>query len=194
MRASPATVVPAPGAGTYCHGALGGETLPPRKRRAPSRREFFLDRERRIGYFVYERSDVMPYEDCIVYLLAKAYQYAHAQAKRHLAAFGLTPIQQLVLAAVCQEEGVSAGELGKKIGLDPATLSGVLDRMSDRGWVDKQTDAEDKRLLRIFLTSQAKENESQLMDARDKANNEILKNLSREEKVLLKRLLKDLKD
>ena len=81
----------------------------------------------------------MPYQDCVVYLLAKAYQRAHAVAKRRLSAYGLTPIQQLVLAAVHEEEGISASDLGKKLTLDPATLSGVLDRMV-RARLGRQTD------------------------------------------------------
>jgi MarR family transcriptional regulator, lower aerobic nicotinate degradation pathway regulator len=136
----------------------------------------------------------MAYEDCVVYLLAKAYQRAHSVAKRRLTAYGLTPIQQLVLAAVSQEEGISAGDLGKKLTLDPATLSGILDRMSERGWIVKDSDPDDKRLLIIRLTDEARKMEPTLMQERDKANDEILRNLSLEEKVLLKRLLKDLRD
>jgi MarR family transcriptional regulator, lower aerobic nicotinate degradation pathway regulator len=155
---------------------------------------FRLTRRSRASYFVYERIDVMPYEDCIAYLLAKAYQRAHACAKRRFAEYGLTPVQQLVLAGLWHEEGTSAGDLGKRLGLDPATLSGILDRMSERGWVVKQTDLEDKRALRIMLTDAARDLKPRLLEARDKANEEILKNLSFEERVLLKRLLKDLRD
>ncbi len=139
-------------------------------------------------------NDTTPYEDCVVYLLAKVYQRAHSVAKRHLAAYGLTPVQHLVLAAVHQEEGLSAGDLGKKLTLDLATLSGILDRMAERGWIVKQTDPDDKRLLQIRLTNKARDLEPTLMQERDKANDEVLGNLSLEEKVLLKRLLKDLKD
>jgi MarR family transcriptional regulator, lower aerobic nicotinate degradation pathway regulator len=135
-----------------------------------------------------------PYEDCVVYLLAKAYQRAYAVIKRRLAAYGLTPVQQLVMAALWHDEGTSAGDLGKKLMLDPATLSGILDRLAERGWIVKQTDPEDKRLLRIYLTDEAKNLEPTLMEERDKANEEILRKLSFEEKVLLKRLLKDLRD
>ncbi len=136
----------------------------------------------------------MPYEDCIVYLLAKAYQHAHAHAKRKLAVYGLTPVQQLVLAALYQDEGISAGDLGKKLALDPATLSGILDRMVEGGWVVKETDPEDRRVLKIYLTDQAEMLAPKLMEERDKANEEILRNLSFAEKVLLKRLLKDLRN
>ncbi len=135
-----------------------------------------------------------PHDDCIVYLLAKAYQRAHACAKRRLSAYGLTPVQQLVLAGISSEEGISAGDLGKSLGLDPATLSGVLDRMSERGWIVKETDPDDKRLLRLYLTQEARNLGPQLVEARDRANEEILSNLTLEEKVLLKRLLKVIRD
>jgi DNA-binding MarR family transcriptional regulator len=139
-------------------------------------------------------STATPYEDCVVYLLAKAYQRAHALLKRRLVAYGLTPIQQLVLGALWHDEGISAGDLGKKLVLDPATLSGLLDRMAERGWIVKQTDPDDKRVLRIYLTDEARNLEPRLTEERDSANEEILRNLSLEEKVLLKRLLKDLRD
>ena len=136
----------------------------------------------------------MPYEDCVVYLLAKAYQRAHAVAKQRMATYGLTPIQQLVLGALSQNEGISAGDLGKKLVLDPATLSGILDRMAEGGWIVKETDPEDKRFLQLYLTERAKMQVPKLKEERDKANEEILRKLSLEEKVLLKRLLKDLRD
>ena len=78
--------------------------------------------------------------------------------------------------------------------LDPATLSGILDRMSDRGWIVKEIDQEDKRALRIYLTDEARDLEPKLMEERDKANEELLRNLTFEEKVLLKRLLKVIRD
>jgi len=58
------------------------------------------------------------YEDCVVFLLAKAYQKAHANFKKHLIAYGLTPIQHLILEALWQEDGQSAGDIGKKLVLD----------------------------------------------------------------------------
>lgn len=135
-----------------------------------------------------------PYDECVVYLLAKAYQRAHAIAKRRLAAYGLTPVQQLVLAALNEEDGVSSGDLGKKVSMDPATLSGLLERMAEGSWITKESDRDDKRFLRIYLTGHARSLLPKITEERYKANEEILQNLSLEEKVLLKRLLKDLRD
>ena len=131
------------------------------------------------------------FEDCIVFLLAKAYQKAHGNLKKRLHPYGLTPIQNLILEVLREEDGLSAGDIGKRLVLDNATLSGVLDRLADRDWIEKQTDSNDKRLLRIYLTDKSKALQGELGEERDKANEEILKALTVEEKVLLKRLLRD---
>jgi DNA-binding MarR family transcriptional regulator len=133
-----------------------------------------------------------PYDDCIIFLLAKAYQKAHSKFKKRLLTYGLTPIQQLILESLWEEEGVSAGDIGKKLVLDGATLSGVLDRMTEKGWIRKETDQEDKRYLRIYLSGRAKDLRPALLQEREQANEEILGTLALEEKVLLKRMLRDL--
>jgi DNA-binding MarR family transcriptional regulator len=132
------------------------------------------------------------YEDCILFLLSKAYQKAFGNFKRRLQDYGLTPVQSLVLMTISEEEGLSAGEIGKRLVLDNATLSGVLDRLAEGGWVIKGTAEEDKRLLRIYLTPKAKEMTDIILKERDGLNEEILRPLKQEEKLLLKRMLKDL--
>jgi DNA-binding MarR family transcriptional regulator len=133
-----------------------------------------------------------PYDDCIIFLLAKAYQKAHGDFKKQLHSYGLTPIQHLVLEALWDEDGLSVGDIGKRLVFDGATLSGILDRLSAGGWIVKQSDTEDKRMLRILLTSKSKDLKPKLSAVRNKTNEELLARFSLEEKVLLKRLLKDI--
>ena len=132
------------------------------------------------------------YDDCIIFLLAKAYQKAHGSFKKRLLPFGLTPIQHLILEALWHEDGQSAGDIGKKLVLDAATLSGVLDRLVAGGWIVKETDDEDKRMIRIHLTKKGLELRPTLSEERDQANHELLAEMTLEEKVLLKRLLRDI--
>jgi DNA-binding MarR family transcriptional regulator len=136
---------------------------------------------------------MVEYEDCIVFNLAKAYQTAHGALAALLRPNGLTPIQALVLEATAQDEGQSAGEIGRRLVLDNATLSGVLERLAEGGWIDKRTDENDRRVLRIDLTEQARTFRSTLLELRGRANEEILSSLSREEQILLKRLLREVR-
>ena len=131
------------------------------------------------------------YNDCIIFLLAKAYQKAHGNFKRHLLPHGLTPVQHLILESLWGEEGLSVGEIGKRLVLDNATLSGILDRMTEKGWIVKEPDEEDKRFIRVYLTDRARELKPLLVEKRELANEEIVSGLNLEEKVLLKRLLRD---
>ena len=133
------------------------------------------------------------YEDCIIFLLAKAYQKAHGNFKQHLLPHGITPVQHLILEALWDEEGLTATEIGKRMTLDNATLSGIMDRMSEKGWIVKATDDVDKRSIPIYLTGKSKKLKPLLLAEREKSNEVILHNLNLEEKVLLKRLLKDIR-
>ena len=90
------------------------------------------------------------------------------------------------------EDGLSASDICKKLVLDGATLSGVLDRLAAGGWVLKESDPLDKRILRISLTQQSKDLRPKLSEARDRTNEELLQPFTLEEKVLLKRLLRDM--
>jgi DNA-binding MarR family transcriptional regulator len=132
------------------------------------------------------------YDDCILFLLSKAYQKAFGNFKKRLQDYGLTPVQSLVLMTIAEEEGLSAGDIGKRLVLDNATLSGVLDRLAEGGWIIKATADDDKRLLQIYLTPKAKEMTRVIIKERDGLNEDILSPLKQEEKLLLKRMLKDL--
>jgi DNA-binding MarR family transcriptional regulator len=135
----------------------------------------------------------MKYSDCIVFNLAKAYQAAHGRLAAMLKPHGLTPIQALVLQAVSEEQGLSASEIGKRLVLDNATLSGVLDRLGEGGWIQKQTDETDRRVNRIFPSDKSTELQQTLVGLRAQTNEQVLDNLSMEERVLLKRLLRDVR-
>lgn len=134
------------------------------------------------------------YTDCIVFLLAKANQKAQKNLKKRMKSFGLTTVQGLVLGAIFEENDLTASDIGARLTLDNATISGVLDRLMDGGWITKQSDENDRRVQRISLTKQANSNlVDNLFKVRADANEETLDNLSLEERVLLKRLLRDLK-
>ena len=130
--------------------------------------------------------------DCAIFLLAKAYQKAHAMFKKRLAPYGITSLQHLVLEGLWHLDGPTASELSKILILDKATLSGVLDRMNEAGWIEKRQDENDKRIIRLYPSDKADELKESLVGERKKTNDEILAPFSYEEQILLKRFLKDM--
>ena len=130
--------------------------------------------------------------ECTIFLLAKAYQRAHGEFKKLLKPYGVTNIQHIVLEGLQHEPGTTAAELGKLLILDKATLSGVIDRLCEYEWIIKQADSEDSRAQRLYLTDKSKEIMGELSERRDRFDADLLADFSIEEKVLLKRLLKEL--
>lgn len=130
--------------------------------------------------------------DCTIFMLAKAYQKAHGRFKELLKPYNLTNLQHLVLEGLWYQQGMTAAELGKLLVLDKATLSGVLDRLLDSGWIRKARDPDDGRVLRLSTTPKAEALKEELIDLRRKANEELLAGFNPEEKVVFKRLLRDL--
>lgn len=130
--------------------------------------------------------------DCTVFLLGKAYQKAHGEFQKRLRPYGLTNMQHLVLEGLWYREGMTAAELSKCLILDKATLSGVLDRLVDAGWILKKPDPDDRRIYRLYPSARANRMKDRLIEERKRANEALLSPFTPEEQVLLKRLLRDL--
>ena len=130
--------------------------------------------------------------DCTFFFLAKAHQKAHGLLKKRLVPYGLTNMQHLILEGIWYQEGSTAAELGKVLILDKATLSGILDRLEDGGWIEKRQDEKDKRIFHLFPSDKANNLKEELIEVRRNGNDSLLENFSMEEKIIFKRLLRTL--
>lgn len=136
---------------------------------------------------------MISYQDVILFILSKANQKVYGIFKSRLQPYGLTPMQALVLHALYEEAGLSAGELGKRLALDSATLSGVLDRMAESGWIIKNAVKGDRRVLDIQLTKKANQRREKFLNDTIDVNHDVLSRFNAEERLLLIRMLKDLR-
>jgi DNA-binding MarR family transcriptional regulator len=83
----------------------------------------------------------------------------HAMAlefDRRLKVHHLTLSQWGVLRQLWEREGRSQVELQERLGLEGATVTGLLQRMARAGLVQRRPDPIDKRVQRIFLTEQGR--------------------------------------
>lgn len=135
---------------------------------------------------------MISYSDVILFILSKANQKVYGTFKTRLLPYGLTPMQALVLHALYEEENLSAGELGRRLALDSATLSGVLDRMADGGWIVKNV-KEDRRVLNITLADKSRRCREKFLQETEDVNKEVLSVFSTEERLLLVRMLTNLR-
>lgn len=92
-------------------------------------------------------------------LCFSVYAAAHAFTRFYkpmLEPLGLTYPQYLVLLTLWEEDGLPLKAIGRRLGLDSGTLTPLLRRMDDAGFVTRQRDSEDERLVRVHLTARGR--------------------------------------
>lgn len=113
-------------------------------------------------------------EECVSFLLGKAYQQVNLTARQRLTPHGVTPVQYAVLRALAERAGQSGAELGERLRLDSATITGLLDRLEQAGLLERRPDAADRRANRVHLTQRARALQPALDQVMDELNADIL--------------------
>lgn len=79
--------------------------------------------------------------------------------------FGLTYPQYLTLLALWgEDEPLSVGELGHRLRLDSGTLTPVLKRLEQAGYVTRVRDADDERRVLVAVTADGRDLQEQVSD------------------------------
>lgn len=95
-------------------------------------------------------------DDCFYYLISRTTLMATAVLSRALAAAGVPDVRPAYVGALMvlwNEDDLTAAELARLAGLEPSSLTGLLDRMARAGLIDRHPDPHDRRALRIRLTA-----------------------------------------
>jgi DNA-binding MarR family transcriptional regulator len=95
-------------------------------------------------------------EDQVGYLIRRAHQRASALFDEVMGAFEVTPVQFAALAKLHDLGPTSQNQLGRLVGIDPATMFGVAGRLARRGLVRAGPDPSDARLVRLDLTREGR--------------------------------------
>ncbi|MGG6242073.1 MarR family winged helix-turn-helix transcriptional regulator [Nodosilinea sp. AN01ver1] len=76
--------------------------------------------------------------------------------------YGLTPFHWVVLCCLWQQDGQATSQIGEKLSQVGGTMTGVIDRMEERGLVRRERDGRDRRIWRIWLTDMGRQLEATL--------------------------------
>ena len=69
---------------------------------------------------------------------------------------GLTYTQYIVFLVLWEKDGLSVTQIGEKLMLDNGTLSPLLKKMEQAGYVERRRSREDDRVVRITLTEKGR--------------------------------------
>lgn len=98
-------------------------------------------------------TDLLALDRQVCYALAVASRNVIALYRPLLEPMGLTHPQYLVMLALWEETPLTVSELGRRVSLEPGTLSPLLKRLETGGLVTRARDPRDERALAVSLTS-----------------------------------------
>ncbi|CCN36348.1 putative Transcriptional regulator, MarR family [Vibrio nigripulchritudo SFn27] len=88
-----------------------------------------------------------------------------------------------------EQEGVTQRELSDKSRIENSTTTRTLDKLEDRGWVERQADPNSRRSYRIYLTEEGRKLKDTLQPLAHQVNQGALSHLEQNEQQELIRLL-----
>jgi DNA-binding MarR family transcriptional regulator len=128
-------------------------------------------------------------EDCLSFYLGKAYQRVTQVAKQRLMPYGVTPVQYALLRVLWERDDQSGAELGARLALDSATMTGLLDRLEHAGLIKRLSHPTDRRVNRVMLTTHGRDLQPALDREMDQMNQDFLGEFPAENAKLLRELL-----
>src|SRR3979409_2551618 len=91
-----------------------------------------------------------------LFTLAEVQRLVRAYADKQAARDGVTRAQWAVLAKVERTEGLKQSELAEQMEMQPITLTRLIDRLCDAGWIERRGDETDRRVNRLYLRKAAR--------------------------------------
>ena len=107
---------------------------------------------------------------------------------------GLTRAQWRVIIQLHRKDGLTQSELATLLTVGKVSIGGLIDRLEHSGWVERRTNEGDRRSNLIHLTKKGHAVDSKMINAGRKLAKQTLKDLSKDENVLLESLLRAVRD
>lgn len=112
---------------------------------------------------------------------------------RRVKALGITRPQWLALRRLTRSPGASQSELAEMMEIERAPAGKIVDRLEERGWVERRPDPVDRRINRIFLTERGERVHAAIWPIAQSTIADALMDLSEPELSLLTELLERVK-
>jgi DNA-binding MarR family transcriptional regulator len=123
------------------------------------------------------------------YLLGQANHALYKEFDAHVRAAGLSSIEWRVLATLHDGEPLTVSQLAHEVLSKQPTVTKLVQRMSDQGWVTLQADPADQRRTLVAATAAGRRLVRPLVTQARAHESAMLSTLATSEKAALKKLL-----
>lgn len=94
---------------------------------------------------------------------------------------GLTVIEWYILRALYEQDGQHASELARAVGRAATSFTPNLDKLQDKGLIERRADPSDRRAVRIYLTEVGRDAKEAVLDSADEIDTRIARFFTPEE-------------
>ena len=111
-------------------------------------------------------------------LLHDATRLVRKRFAQRAAAYGLSSAQWRLLAVVLREGRVAQARIADRLEIEPISVSRLVDRMEQAGWVAREADPDDRRVRVIVATDRTLSIRNDLKSMADSVYSEALSALA----------------
>jgi DNA-binding MarR family transcriptional regulator len=140
------------------------------------------------------RPDSLQPDEAVGRLMRQILLATTAEVEREMAPLGLTEAQWMPLFKLHQGHAATTSELARECRIDTGATTRMVDRLEEKGLIERQRSAEDRRVVHLALTEQGRATAEHIPASLCRVQNELLRGFTREEFNTLKALLRRMLD
>ena len=125
----------------------------------------------------------------IGFLVADIARLMTTEYNRLVKPIGLTKSQWRLIVHLHRQDGLTQSELANLLAVGKVSVGGLIDRLEQSRWIERRSDAKDRRTNRIYLTKKAHAVDKEIISAGVKLAKQTLKDLTDDESLMLESLL-----
>jgi len=137
-----------------------------------------------------DKNDYFDPEDTVGFLLWDANRAMNREFSGRIVRHGVTLGLWPYLRALWEGDGVTQRELSEKVRMKGPTTVAALNKLEDRGLVRREGDKNDARKINVFLTPEGRKVYRKVIPEVEAVNRQSLANLSDDEKIVVKNLIR----
>src|SRR5450756_2227008 len=111
-------------------------------------------------------------------LVAQVCQAYRGLSDTFIDQIGMHRAQAVVLCRLYVQDGMTQTEMGDQLSVQGATVTYILQRMEESGFVTRHRDPEDNRLVRVYLTQSGREKERSITEQFLKLESTLFRGIS----------------
>ncbi|MDC7126296.1 MAG: MarR family winged helix-turn-helix transcriptional regulator [Spirochaetales bacterium] len=121
-------------------------------------------------------------------------QKMYSCSSKKLAPYGFNRFEMMVLLMVYEDDGISQKRIVSEAGGEGISIGIAVKSLSNKGYIERKTDQDDRRKLRLYVTDSGRKIRDEIMDLKRTVEESIVRGISSEELCLLDEIMQKIQN